>query len=166
MAVSYGITDFMKFLGYAISAIHYLSHGKLNSGTILIGTIMTVVGYSILTIANILPALNKNPDDKENKALTKGFSYVGYIILFLFFLGSFLLPITYNAEYYDWFAVGGYALLIAAMHKVITSMKPGYTLLMAYYLCGAYEASGSIVFGRLFLAIGYIMSLCPFLEAY
>ncbi len=159
-------TDLLQLIGYAISAVHYLAHGKLNSGSILVGTILVVVGYGILALVSMLTIYTESTDTKrtestestETEASDK-WSYIGYASLLLFFFGSFFLPLTYNVENYDWFAVAGYTLLIASAHKLIQSKKPGYMMLVAYYLCGAHEASGAILYGRLSLALSYILGV-------
>ena len=155
------IINILKFIGYLIGVIHYASRFSTKSISIAIGTILLILGYSLLTIYSGLQI--KEQDHKFDY-----FKVAGFVFLFLFFFGSFFFPITYNVQYYDYFAAIGYFLLLSAFskNKYVDSPDYGYFFMMLYYVAAAHHIIGktdieniALLFGRSSLALSFFLRI-------
>lgn len=158
------IINILKFIGYLISVVHYASRFSTKSMSIAIGTILLVLGYSLLTIYSGLQI-----EKQDNKF--DYFKVAGFIFLFLFFFGSFFFPITYTIQYYDYFAAIGYFLLLSAFskNKYIALPDYGYFFMMLYYIGATYHIFGktdvenvALFTGRSLLALAYLFLIIKY----
>jgi hypothetical protein len=123
----------IALFGYSILSCVYLTHlytNIINNEPILIiiGSIMILLGY-VLLIKHYYDEQNNDKQNNEFNVKKENINY-GYLILFLFFFLSFLIPINSHLKNTDLFALAGNSLLIFQTPL----MTFGYIFNIIYYL--------------------------------
>jgi hypothetical protein len=123
----------IALFGYSILSCVYLTHlytNIINNEPILIiiGSIMILLGY-VLLIKHYYDEQYNDEQNNEFNVKKENINY-GYLILFLFFFLSFLIPINLHLKNTDLFALAGNSLLIFQTPL----MTFGYIFNIIYYL--------------------------------
>lgn len=158
--------------GFLLTFVAYLSrfpqalHHKYP--TVIIGTLLLLSGYGMLILKEI-----KDNDKKVTPEYTKkldNYQLIGYLLLSIFFIGSYIIPLNFYVRFYDIFAAFGFILIIIAkFNKNLLSLKWGLMVIILYYLFGGLSKIGEsgfddicLLIGRLLLTIVYSYKLLQY----
>lgn len=126
--------------------------------TVILGTLLLVLGYGFLTVTKLLTVKKNNFDDETKKSKTRILMLLGFGTLAVMFSVSFVIPINFVVRYYDPFAAVGYAVLfLATLLPKVIEIKYGQAIILIYYLLGGLYKVGETELPEVGLMISRLM---------
>lgn len=158
--------NLLAFFAYLLTSLSYATRFPKAFAdprkTLIVGTILLVLGYGFLASNKVLSLQSKPDTFDENKLKKKRFlMLIGFALLAIMFMFSFVIPLNFVVRFYDPFAAIGYSFLfLGTLLPQLVPIKIGQSIILIYYLLGGLFKIGEtelpeigLMISRLLLAL-------------
>jgi hypothetical protein len=159
--------NLLAFFAYLLSVISYATRFPKAFAdprkTLIVGTILLVLGYGFLATNKALSFNSKLDtfDDETKKKKKQILMLIGFGLLAIMFMFSFVIPLNFVVRFYDPFAAIGYSFLfLGTLLPKMVPIKIGQSIILIYYLIGGLFKIGDtelpeigLMISRLLLAL-------------